>query len=324
MDNKVSVLITTYNQEKYVAQAVESALRQEVDFPFEIVIGDDCSTDHTRVILEKLSKSHPERIRLSLRNKKGEGLPGKINFVETLKACQGQFIALLDGDDYWTDVQKLQKQVNFLEGHTEYAFCFHNASIVRKDETPDPAKRFCPPDQEKTCTLEDLTRGNFIFAGSTMFRRGLFGQFPAWFYTAQTGDWLLHVFNAQYGKIGYLDEVMAVYRVHAGSSWASSPPRHRLIDQIDLLDKINAHLEFKYDKTIKATQYQSLADLAEIAYSQGDPGGARTFLVKRVRLGLSIYRLPTKRELGRLVKLYNPALVNLIRSLRDSLNSPRS
>jgi glycosyltransferase involved in cell wall biosynthesis len=321
MDNKVSVLITTYNQEKYVTQAVESALRQQADFPFEIVIGDDCSTDHTRDILKALSKSHPERIRLWLRDQKGEGLPGKINFVETLKACQGQFIALLDGDDYWTDVQKLQKQVNFLDGHSDYAFCFHNAGIVREGETPDPAKRFCAPDQKQTSTLEDLTRGNFIFAGSVMFRRGLFGEFPDWFYTALTGDWLLHLFNAQHGKIGYLDEVMAVYRVHAGSSWSSNSPRLRLTDQIDLLDKINAHLEFKYDKTIKATQYQSLAELAEIAYWQGDPNGARTFLVRRVKLGLSINRLPALRELGRLVKLCNPALVNLIRSLRDSLSS---
>lgn len=323
MDNKVSVLITTYNHEKYVAQAVESALQQEADFPFEIVIGDDCSTDHTPNILEKLHKAHPERIRLSVRDKKGEGPPGKINFVETLKACQGQFIALLDGDDYWTDVQKLQKQVNFLDGHSDYAFCFHNAGIVSEGEPTDSAKRFCPPDQRKTSTLEDLTKGNFIFTGSTMFRRGLFGEFPDWFYTALTGDWLLHVFNAQYGKIGYLDEVMAVYRVHAGSSWSSNPPRLRLIDQIDLLDKINAHLEFKYDKSIKATQYQSLGELAEIAYWQGDPNEARTFLVKRVRLGLSINRLPAVRELGRLVKLYNPALVSLIRSLRDSLYSSR-
>lgn len=323
MNNKVSVLITTYNHEKYLTQAVESALRQQVDFPFEIVIGDDCSTDQTRDILQALSKSHPNRIRLSLRDQKGEGLPGKINFVETLKACQGQFIALLDGDDYWTDVQKLQKQVNFLDGHAEYAFCFHNAGIVRDGETPESTKRFCPPGQPKTSTLEDLTRGNFIFAGSVMFRRGLFGEFPDWFYTALTGDWLLHLFNAQHGKIGYLDEVMAVYRVHAGSSWSSSPPRLRLIDQIDLLDKINAHLDFKYDKTIKATQFRSLAELAEIAYWQGDRNSARTFLVKRVKLGLSINRLPAVRELGRLVKLCNPALVNLIRSLRDSLYSSR-
>lgn len=320
MDNKVSVLITTYNHEKYVAQAVESALRQEVDFPFEIVIGDDGSTDHTQDILDQLSKSHPERIRLLLRDKKGEGLPGKINFVETFQACQGEFIALLDGDDYWTDVHKLQKQVDFLERHTEYAFCHHNAKILREDGAAGPAT-FCPPNQKRTSSLEDLLKGNFIFFGSTLFRRGLFGPWPDWFHTSETGDWLLHVFNAQYGKIGYLDEVMAVYRVHEGSYWSSRPARARLIEQVDLLENINAHLAYKYNKTIKATQRGVWADLAEMAYRKGDTSEARKFLTQCVRLDLSNYRFPNTQHLGRLLKLYNPALVSLIRSLRNFIFS---
>jgi len=319
MDKKVSILIVTHDHEKYIAQAVASALQQEVNFEYEIVIGEDCSTDHTREILKELNRDHPEHIRLLLRENKGTGLPGKSNFVETLKACQGQYIALLDGDDYWTDVRKLQSQVDFMEGHPEYALCFHNARIVRGDADPDP-ETFCSPNQKETSTLEDLLAGNFIFTGSTMFRRGLFGELPEWFYVTQTGDWALHALNAQYGKIGYLNKVMATYRVHARGFWSSGDPAPQIIEGIAMLDNINAYLGFQYDKQIKAAQHKFYAELAEMAYQKGDFINSKTFLVKCLQLGISNYRLPTALQLGRLFKLQSPTFNNLLRSWRNFIS----
>jgi hypothetical protein len=176
----------------------------------------------------------------------------------------------------------------------------------------------------ETSNLEDLLKGNFMFTGSTMFRRGLFGELPDWFYTAQTGDWALHICNAQYGMIGYLNEVMAVYRIHADNWWSSRTSAARLIEQIKLLDQINTYLGFKYQRQIKATQYGASATLAEMLYQQGDLSGANTFLTRCVKLGLSNYRMPTAHQMKRLVKLRNPALFSLLKSLRNLVYSQRS
>ena len=109
MSIKVSVCMITYNHERFIAQAVESALMQETDFDYEIVIGEDCSTDGTRQVLLDLHDRHPDRIRLLLREK---NIGASHNFVGTLEACRGEYVAFLDGDDYWTCPNKLQKQAN--------------------------------------------------------------------------------------------------------------------------------------------------------------------------------------------------------------------
>src|SRR6266576_3052599 len=117
---KVSALIVTYNQEKFIEQAVRSALMQQVNFPYEIVIGEDCSTDNTRAIVERLASENPGKIRAILRDK-NLGMHG--NHRATYNECRGQYIAMLEGDDYWTDPHKLQKQADFLDTHPECCLC---------------------------------------------------------------------------------------------------------------------------------------------------------------------------------------------------------
>src|SRR6266478_2690508 len=122
---KVSVLMTTYNQEAFIAQAIDSILMQEVGFDYEIIVGEDASSDRTREIVLEFQKRHPNQIRVLLRDPidaerdRAAGVGGKRGFVNGLQACQGKYIALLDGDDYWTDIHKLQKQVDFLESHPD-------------------------------------------------------------------------------------------------------------------------------------------------------------------------------------------------------------
>src|SRR6478736_8585051 len=113
---KASTLIVTYNQEKYIEQAVRSALMQETNFPHEIVIGEDCSTDGTREIVARLAAENPGRIRAILRPR---NLGMHENHRATHAACDGKYVAMLEGDDYWVDPLKLQKQANFLDAHPE-------------------------------------------------------------------------------------------------------------------------------------------------------------------------------------------------------------
>ena len=227
---KVSVCITTFNHEMFIEQALDSVLMQEVDFDYEVIIGEDDSSDNTRNIVKAYKEKYPNKIRLFLNDRKNiiyiDGKPtGRWNFLNNLQNSRGQYIALLDGDDFWTSKHKLQKQVDFMEDHTECAICFHNALLLDNDE--NVGKTMLPDNFKKISSLEDLLHGNFIPTCSTLFRNHLFSEFPEWYLKIRMGDWPLHILNAQFGKIGYINEVMGCYRKHKGSNWSSK----KLVDQ---------------------------------------------------------------------------------------------
>ena len=125
---KVSVFMITYNHEKYIAEALDSILMQKTDFDFDIVIGEDCSTDATRRIVLEYSRKYPDKIKLLLHNV-NVGFISNLMYV--LEACTGKYVAMCEGDDYWTDPFKLQKQVDFLEANKEYILATHGYRIVK-------------------------------------------------------------------------------------------------------------------------------------------------------------------------------------------------
>ena len=245
---KVSVSIITYNHERFIAQAIESALAQEGEFDYEILVGEDHSSDRTREIVCDYAARYPDRIRLFL-----HGYPkdyvrtnGRSNFVNNILNAKGEYIALLEGDDYWTDPLKLQKQVEFLERHTECCACFHNVR-VRDEGAPELDRIFHPaPLKKRFFALSDIVSSHFIPTCSTMFRNGLNPSFPDWFYQAPMGDWPLHVLNAEHGFYGYIDEVMAVYRVHSAGMWSGSNRIKMLQGTIAAANLIKAHLGGRY------------------------------------------------------------------------------
>lgn len=245
---KVSILMITYNQQKFISQAIESVLMQETDFDFELVIGEDCSTDRTREIVTDYQKKYPNIIRLLL-PKKNLGMMQ--NFVQTFKACNGQYIAILEGDDYWTSPLKLQRQADFLDNHPECSICC-NTTIALNESDPDRSYVIPPPEYQKEVqTLEDLLKLNFVATPSVMFRNSLFPEFPQWFCELELGDYPLHILNAQYGCIGYIPEQMSVYRIHSASNFSSRKIADNLKAVIKLYEVINEHLEYKYDQLIK-------------------------------------------------------------------------
>lgn len=251
---KVSVCITTYNHAKYITQAVESVLMQQTDFDFEIIIGEDDSADNTREIVKKYKERYPEKIRLFLNNRENviyiDGRPtGRWNFMNNITNAKGDYIAILDGDDYWTDPLKLQRQVEFLDANPDCAMCFHDVKIIYEDKRDHAIT--APPVRKERYTLEDILRGNFIYACSVMFRRGLFGEFPDWFYKAAMADWPLHILNAQHGDIGHLEEIMGVYRVHEDGIWSGAMTSFRVRNTIATYKLIDAHFGGRYRNMIR-------------------------------------------------------------------------
>jgi glycosyltransferase involved in cell wall biosynthesis len=254
---KVSVLMITYNHEKFVARAIDSILMQKVDFDYEVVIGEDCSTDNTREIVLGYKEEFPNKIRLLLNQK---NLGGRKNLIQTFKACKGEYIAMLEGDDYWTSPHKLQKQVDFLDTHPECAICFHNVMVIYEDSpeishpfyVQNPNGPFMKGKPKPISNLEDLLKGNFIQTPSVMFRAPPFDEFPNWFYFTPMGDWSIHILNAQHGKIGYIDEIMGIYRIHDGGVWSSKGLIPKLQREIETYRFFNAHFNFRYNKFIKS------------------------------------------------------------------------
>jgi glycosyltransferase involved in cell wall biosynthesis len=214
---KVSVAMATYQHERFLAQAIESVLMQETIFEFELVIGEDCSPDKTREVARSYAERYPGKVRLLLQEK-NVGLTR--NLSETVTACTGQYVGWLEGDDYWTSPHKLQRQADFLDANPDCAWCFTRADVVDIDGTVldvPPAVRVVKPKYN----LEEYLRRIFQPRACTvMFRHRLFDRFPEWFYPLPTADMPLHVMNAQHGDIGFVDEVMAAYRIHPGGVWS--------------------------------------------------------------------------------------------------------
>lgn len=212
----VSVCMITYNHESYIAQAIEGILMQKTDFQFELIIGEDFSTDKTRNICLDYERKFSGKICI-LQGKKNLGMIP--NFIKTLDECRGKYIAICEGDDYWIDTEKLQKQVDFLESNHDFSMCFHKVEVKYEN---DEAKNYISnPYQKEISTFEDLAEGNFIHTLSCLFRNNLFDEFPAWLKTSPVGDYPLHLLNAQFGKIKFFDDVMGVYRINDGGIWES-------------------------------------------------------------------------------------------------------
>lgn len=252
---KVSVVVITYNHEKFISKAIDSILMQKTNFELEIIIGEDDSDDSTREIVLGYKKKYPDIINIFLRDRKDvisiNGRPsGRFNFIKTIEEANGEYVALLEGDDYWLSPDKLQRQIDYLDNNPAYSICFHSASKLNPDGIVD--KSFYTPNIIKDFyTTGDLIRhGNFIPTASTVFRRGLFGDLPKWYYEIDVGDWSLHILNSMYGKIGYIDETMSMYRVHSGGIFSELDEITKLKIQIDLLWKFNEILKNKYTKTI--------------------------------------------------------------------------
>jgi glycosyltransferase involved in cell wall biosynthesis len=186
---------------------------QKTNFQFEIIIGDDNSSDGTREILLDYKNKFPDIILLNLRNHRGTGVFGKENFMSTLEMCTGEFISLCDGDDYWTDPLKLQKQVDFLEANPEYVLCFHKVSLLEGTTFKEDNIISLPDNYEDIATF--AKKGNYIHTPSIVFKN-IIPKLPAEFKYSPIGDFFLSLLLAEGGKIKRLNDVMAVYRLNSG------------------------------------------------------------------------------------------------------------
>jgi glycosyltransferase involved in cell wall biosynthesis len=243
---KLSVQMVTYNQERYVEQAIRSALMQRTDFDFEIVIGEDCSKDRTREICRRLAAEHPDKIRLLEREK---NLGMHENHRQTFFACRGQYIAFLEGDDFWTVPEKLQRQVEFLDAHPECVLCYHNVLIF--DEHTNEEAFYCRPNHPTITGLKEQLQEISVNTASVVMRNGLFEQFPEFGKDLIMGDWIFYIWIASMGKLGYLPDVMACYRQHDKGTWMQASVGDRIGNVFKMYDHVDEHFQGQYHDIIQ-------------------------------------------------------------------------
>lgn len=214
----VSVVLPTYNHVQFIRNCIEGIVTQKTNFKFEVIIGEDDSDDGTKSICMDYSKRYPDLIKVIQRSRKdvisihGKAT-GRFNYIESLKVATGKYIALCDGDDYWTDPLKLQKQVDYLESHKDVVLCFHPVKVLKGEELVDD---FITKEYDAITDRKHLVSfGNYIHTPSVMFRN-LIKEFPSAMYKAPAADYLLYVLLTEHGNIARLDDTMAVYRHGTG------------------------------------------------------------------------------------------------------------
>jgi glycosyltransferase involved in cell wall biosynthesis len=233
----VSVLVVTYNHARFVRQALDSAIAQRLPQPFEILVSEDCSTDGTREIVQEYAERHPHLVRLLLSER---NLHSNEVVARGVRAARGRYVAVLDGDDYWTSDDKLAAQVAFLDVRPDVTICFHNVQVV-DEHSQTTGRLWNAPGQPEVSGLHELLRGNFIATSSVVYRRAAVSEIPAWYVGFfPVTDWPLHVLYAREGRIGYLDRTLGAYRLHSGGLFSSLGEREKLEANADFYRRLRA------------------------------------------------------------------------------------
>lgn len=268
----VSVIMITYGHEKYIEEAIRGVFLQKTNFPFELIISNDKSPDSTDEIVKNIIKYAPENISVKyIQHPENIGmLP---NFISTLKIATGKYIAVCEGDDYWTDENKLQKQIDFLEKNEDFTLTFHNV-FIRNGETLradlDYEKRLS---SKNVYTINDLSKGNFIHTLSVVFRNMKI-EFPEWYFSSFLGDYPIWLWLSKKGKIKYFPEKMGVYRENVGV-WSGKSQEERefktmlvlrnLIPDFEMLPDVKKNLT--YTKNIYIKNFLKQKSFAEVVTS---------------------------------------------------------
>lgn len=254
----VSIVCIAYNHGKYIADAIEGFLMQKTDFPIEIVVHDDASTDDTAEIIMEYYEKHPDIIRpiIQKENQHSQGVEILSDII--CPELRGKYIALCEGDDYWIDRDKLQKQVKYMEAHSECSVCFHGAYSVDAESRTIVSEIRSSDGNSIIGPEEVIFAGGAAFAtNSLLFPRTLLENVTYFNMGIEVRDYPLVIYLALKGTVYYIDEIMSVYRVGVKGSWTNRKfsETNKKIEHYreisDMLDEVNRYSNYKYDSVIQ-------------------------------------------------------------------------
>lgn len=213
----INIAIITYNHEAFIATCIERVLAQHVNFDYTINIYDDCSTDETGAICKQWAAQYPGLIQY-IRHENNIGISA--NWAFAINNSQAKYFAICEGDDYWIDRNKLQKQIDFLEANPDCSICFHDMLEHNRSKPTLPINSLPYVIGSSKRDIDDLANGNFIMTVTAVFKNHLSGKLPEWYAHTPAQDYAFFMLTAKYGRIGYIPQQMVAYR-NDGGAWTT-------------------------------------------------------------------------------------------------------
>ena len=241
-----------------------------------------------------------------------------------MQQCRGTYVALLEGDDYWTSPNKLQKQVDFLEAHPDFSMCFHNARVVYEGGESPPASHLMTQAQKAEFSLDDITRDWHIATGSVLYRRALMLNLPTWVHDSVVVDLPLLSILASRGRVGFLNEEMSVYRVNSGGVSQTAKKEAYLLGLVGMYSQLDQHLAMTQHRNMMLKTADAYQALASTMNTHGRHREARHYIWRALQSRLSVQVIPRKDTVKVLLISIMPLLYNrLYRSEanRSALNT---
>ena len=288
----VAIKCLVFNHELYLRDCLNGFVMQQTDFPFVAIVHDDASTDHSADIIREYAAKYPDIIRPIYETEnqysKQDGSLGRI-MNAAVDATGAKYIAMCEGDDYWTDPRKLQKQVSFLETHPHYSLCFHKVKTLIQD-TGEMKEEMIVKNVLGESTILDLAKGNYIHTPSVLYRnlheierdKSQFGALPV-------GDYILWMICAKYGKIYKLKDVMAVYRLGSGI-WSVKSDFYHYVVWLSVLNQLrmsmNDNIEVVkiLEQQIQQTQTFVLTSFQNVEYQLKQIMSSKAYRIGKILL----------------------------------------
>ena len=257
----VSVFVITYQHGPYISDCLDSILSQETNFDYEIVVGEDDSTDGTREICKRYAEKHQDKIRLFLRDRsqsvvRFDNRIIHINNKLTFSSCRGRYIAICEGDDYWTDSRKLQKQFDFIVDNKDCSFVFHAVEQINMRTGKRLIRRPRHVSDDNKLSIRDMIFGSSAVASNSIFyRKEYMSEYPDWMLLSPVGDLALKLMMAYKGNVGYIDEVLSAYRMFVPGSWSdimldNKMRRNHNVGVVRMFRGFDKWTAYKYHKLI--------------------------------------------------------------------------
>lgn len=253
----VSIVCNTYNHVNFIRQCLDGFIMQQTSFPFEILVHDDASTDGTAEIVREYERNYPDLIKPIYQKENQYSKGVKVSLTYQYSRAKGKYIALCEGDDYWTDPLKLQKQVDFLEQNAGYTMICSDAVI----QTNKGELNWCRYNEDKDVPIEDIiiNGGLFIQTASLLYHKKLLNNYPECCIQCKVGDYPLTIYASLTGKVRWIAEKQVVYRFAVGNSWTVKDLNSILDDNkilerrsiITMLQGLDAYSNYEYHNAFR-------------------------------------------------------------------------
>jgi len=258
---KLSILLITFNQAKYIKQCIEGILIQDIPYEFELIVADDFSNDATLKIIKESVNGKVKNLRI-LESTLNHGISK--NYQRALYACEGEYIAVIEGDDYWTDPERLKKHISFLDKHQECVLSMNRFSIYYQESGKFLNKEWVSSEGHQYLTTSQMAMGNKLGnLSACVFRKSQIDKIKPDLFDLELADWMLGMVLSENGPIAILKEIMSVYRVHNNGQWSKMDAKNQIDRTLALIDQYNQYLGYRYDAEFNSNKQRLKDSLLE-------------------------------------------------------------